>query len=46
MLALHEVDGIYPAYHMNKTHWVSICLEEAPEGIVCDLIEASFRLTE
>lgn len=43
--ALHELDGIYHAYHMNKTHWISICLEEAPEALVCDLIEASFRLT-
>ena len=23
-------DGVYPAYHMNKLHWISVLLPDAP----------------
>lgn len=26
---LHQENGIYPAYHMNKKHWVSIVLDDS-----------------
>lgn len=27
-------DGVYPAYHMNKLHWISVLLPDASEDIV------------
>lgn len=29
--ALCGDDGIYPAYHMNKTHWITVALDERVE---------------
>ena len=45
--ALHQVDGILPAYHMNKRHWISIVIEDEsiPEGMLLSLLETSYRLT-
>lgn len=37
--------GFYPAYHMNKSNWISIKLDEADEKEVKDLIDLSLRLT-
>lgn len=44
--SLHKDEGIYPAYHMNKSHWISVLLD----GTVDDeklkwLTEVSFSLT-
>ena len=39
-------EGVYPAYHMNKLHWVSILLPDAPEDVVRFLVSVSFELTE
>ena len=39
-------DGIYPAYHMNKLHWISVALPDAPKGIVQFLLNASFEATK
>lgn len=38
--------GIYPAYHMNKEHWVSIVLSEATAQIVLDCLHESYLCTE
>lgn len=38
-------DGVYPAYHMNKLHWVSVILPDAPEDVVAFLTNASFEAT-
>ena len=38
-------EGIYPAYHMNKLHWVSVLLPDAPENVVSFLTNASFEAT-
>ena len=38
-------DGVYPAYHMNKLHWISVILADAPEQTVQLLTHASFRAT-
>ena len=27
-------DGVYPAYHMNKLHWISVLLPDAPADVV------------
>ena len=45
--SLHKDEGIYPAYHMNKSHWISVLLD----GTVDDkklkwLTEVSFSLTK
>ena len=37
--------GIYPAYHMNKTHWLTVCLSECDEGTVSWLLGISYDLT-
>lgn len=39
------VDGVYPAYHMNKLHWISVLLPDAPSDIVQFLVNASFEIT-
>ena len=44
---LLEKEGVFPAYHMNRRHWVSILLGGAfPEEEILELLELSFRLTE
>ena len=39
-------DGVYPAYHMNKLHWVSVLLPDSPDGIVEFLLNVSFEATK
>ena len=39
-------DGVYPAYHMNKLHWISVLLPDAPEDVVTFLVNASFEATK
>ena len=39
-------DGIYPAYHMNKLHWISVLLPDAPNDVVQFLLNASFEATK
>jgi len=44
--ALQLADGILPAYHMNKEHWVSVLIEgDVPDEMLLDLLETSHRLT-
>ena len=39
-------DGVYPAYHMNKLHWISVLLPDAPEDVVSFLTNSSFEATK
>ena len=39
-------DGIYPAYHMNKLHWISVLLPDAPKDIIQFLVNVSFEATK
>ena len=39
-------DGVYPAYHMNKLHWISVLLPDAPDDIVQFLLNVSFEVTK
>ena len=39
-------DGVYPAYHMNKLHWISVLLPDAPEDVIAFLTNASFKATK
>ena len=44
--ALHKIRGIYPAYHMNHSKWISVTLDDTLEDRdVMDLVDESFRLT-
>ena len=38
-------EGVYPAYHMNKLHWVSVLLPDAPDHVVRFLLNVSFEST-
>ncbi|MCR4656536.1 MAG: MmcQ/YjbR family DNA-binding protein [Lachnospiraceae bacterium] len=43
---LIQQDGIMPAYHMNKIHWITILLDgTVPEEQVFGLIDESFMMT-
>ncbi len=38
--------GVYPAYHMNKNHWVSVALDgSASDETVKTLLDVSFEST-
>ena len=39
-------DGIYPAYHMNKNHWISVALDELPREKLEFLLDMSWELTK
>ena len=39
-------DGVYPAYHMNKLHWISVLLPDAPDDVVRFLVNVSFEATK
>ena len=39
-------DGVHPAYHMNKLHWISVLLPDAPEDVVQFLVNVSFWATK
>ncbi len=40
-------DGIYPAYHMNKEHWITVVLDESvTDDMIKMLVEISYTATE
>lgn len=39
-------DGVYPAYHMNKLHWISLLLPDASDEVVRLLANVSFEATK
>ncbi|MBQ5886331.1 MAG: MmcQ/YjbR family DNA-binding protein [Clostridia bacterium] len=39
-------EGVYPAYHMNKLHWISVLLPDAEADLVEFLVNASFEATK
>lgn len=44
---LHQIPGIYPAYHMNHRTWISVLLDgTVTDEKVISLIETSFALTK
>ncbi len=43
---LIQQEGIFPAYHMNKQHWITVLLDgTVPEDKVFNLIDTSFMAT-
>lgn len=39
-------DGVYPAYHMNKLHWISVLLPDARNDLLQFLVDVSFEATK
>lgn len=38
--------GIFPGYHMNKDHWISVLLDgTVAGGQICNLIDSSYEIT-
>ncbi len=40
-----KADGVYPAYHMNKLHWISVLLSDASDEVVKLLTGVSYEAT-
>lgn len=38
--------GVYPAYHTNKLHWISVLLPDTPDDVVRFLVNVSFEATK
>ena len=46
LLLRENYRGVLPAYHMNKTHWITVVFEsDVPDGEVRKLLELSFDIT-
>lgn len=39
-------EGVHPAYHMNKLHWISVLLPDASDDLVEFLTDTSFEATK
>lgn len=45
--SLRKKEGIFPAYHMNKEHWLSVVLSSTlSSDEIHDLLAESYELTE
>ena len=45
--SIAEVEpGIYRAYHMNKTHWLTVALSECDDDTIAWLLGISYDLTK
>lgn len=43
--AFDAFEGVYPAYHMNKRHWISVILSDVPSDLLCHLVDLSYDAT-
>ena len=41
-----KADGVYPAYHMNKLHWISVLLPDASDETIAFLSGVSYEATK
>lgn len=40
-------EGYFPAYHMNKQHWISVCLDgSVADNEILNLLNLSYELTK
>ena len=39
-------DGVYPAYHMNKLHWISVLLPDVSDDLIEFLVNTSSEATK
>ena len=44
--SFRPADGVHPAYHMNKLHWISVLLPDTKDDLVEFLLHASFEVTK
>ncbi len=45
--SLHKDEGIFPAYHMNKSYWITVLLDGTVEDEKLKwLVDISFQLTD
>ena len=45
--SLRFSEGFFPAYHMNKTHWITVLLDEnADKEKIKTLLDISYELTK
>lgn len=45
--ALENREGIFPAYHMNAGHWISVLLEDVlPDDFIMELVAKSYAVTQ
>ena len=45
--SLRKLEGVYPGYHMNKEHWISVLLDGSVAARqIHELIEDSYALTQ
>ena len=43
--SFEAADGVYPAYHMNKLHWISVILNDADCDLIKFLLNVSYEAT-
>ena len=41
-----KADGVYPAYHMNNLHWISVLLSDATDETIAFLTGVSYEATK
>lgn len=42
----YDIDGIYPAYHMNHKSWISLALDDTlSDSLIMELASKSYNLT-
>lgn len=47
LISFHGQDGIYPAYHMNRNHWLTVALDNRVDAdTMAFLIGISYDLTK
>ena len=47
VFSMQQESGIYPAYHMNKSHWLSVSLDgSVPDDTIAWLLGISYDLTK
>ena len=43
----YDIDGIYPAYHMNHKSWISLALDDTlSDSLIMELVSKSYNLTK
>lgn len=43
----YDVDGIYPAFHMNHKYWISLILDDTlSDTLIMELVSKSYNLTK
>ena len=43
---LRQQEGFFPAYHMNKSHWITVALDGVDDETIASLLAQSYALTE